>query len=222
MTVLVSDLIGSVRDELLDTGPSYYTWSDATLERWLNDVLAAAANLKRDISPQIIPIPLVAGSVQTVPANVLQLLEPYFNVDSGNAVTKGGLTLISRRFPAWRANTPTVDVSDVTTDERDPVHFQVYPPNDGTGRIMALCGVVPVLSAIGCLPISAATVPVPDNYRQALVDGVCSKALGANTRRMDISKANFYWQKFQAGIMGGKMAQMETAPELTDREEKNV
>ena len=222
MTVLVSDVIGSVRDELLDNGTAYYTWSEATLERWLNDVMAAAATLKRDIYPQIVPIPLVAGSVQTVPANVLQLLEPYYNVASGNAVTKGGLTLISRRFPTWRAGTAAVDVSDVTTDERDPVHFQVYPPNNGTGQIMALCGCIPVLSAIGCLPISSSAVPLPDNYRQALVDGVCSKAMGANTRRQDITKANFYWQRFQAGIMGGKQAQMETAPELTDREKRDV
>ena len=222
MSVLVQDIIGSIRDELLDNGTAYYTWSDATLIRWLNDVLAACADLKRDIYPQIVPIPLVAGSVQTVPTNVLQLMEPYFNVASGNAVTKGGVNLISRRFPTWRAGTPKPDVSDVTTDERDPIHFHVYPPNDGTGQIMALCGVIPVLSGIGCLPLSASLIPIPDNYRQALVDGVCSKAMGANTRRQDVTKANFYWQRFQAGVVGGKMAQLDTAPKLSDAEEGNV
>ena len=222
MAVLVSDVIGSARDILLDNQTAYYTWSDATLERWLNDVLAESVNIKRDINPQIIPVPLVAGSVQSCPATVLQLMEPYHNVVSGASVTKGGQELISRRFPNWRSMTPTVDASDVTVDERDPVNFHVYPPNTGTGEIMALCAVTPVLSAIGCLPISSSAIPIPDNYRNALVAGVVSKALGANTRRQDIQKAQYYWGLFANGIKTGQQAQLETAPEPSEGENKDV
>lgn len=218
MSVLVSDVIGSSRDELLDNGSlGFYFWSDATLERFLNDVLAAAATLKRDIFPQIIQIPLAAGSVQTVPAGALQFMEPYFNLVSQLAVTPGSIQLIQRRFPNWRATIPAeTDVTDAFADERSPQQFHVFPPNNGSGVLVALCGMIPVLSAIGCLPISNATIPIPDNYRQALVDGVVARAFGANSRRQDITKAQFYWERFQSGIIGAKMAQRETIPLPTD------
>jgi hypothetical protein len=41
-------------------------------------------------------------------------------------------------------------------------------------------------------------------------------ALAANTRRQDLAKSSAFWQRFEAGIMGAKIAQHETAPELSD------
>lgn len=218
MSVLVSDVVGSARDELLDNGSlGFYFWSDAELERWLDDVMAAAATLKRDIYPQIIQIPLVAGSVQNVPAGALQFMEPYFNLVSQLGVTPGSIQLVQRRFPNWRSTfPPSIDVTDAFPDERSPLVFHVFPPNNGSGVLVALCGMIPVLAAIGCLPISNAVIPLPDNYRQALVDGLVARAFGANSRRQDITKAQFYWQRFEAQIVGGKMAQRETVPLPTD------
>ena len=214
MPVLVTDVIVAARDVLLDPSPGT-TWTDTTLYRWLNDVLAAAANLKRDIAPAVINVSLAPGSIQTLLPPAIQLLEPYYNLNSGNSITKGGMTLISRRIPGWRSLPGAVDASDVTTDERSPIIFHCYPPNIGTGVMVALCGTIPSVTG----PPNVGYMPVPDNFREAMVDGLCSKAFGANTRRMDLSKANFYWQKFQAGIIGGKMAQKETAPSLSDKEE---
>jgi hypothetical protein len=208
--VLASDVLLSARDVLLDNGSGPQTWTDASLLRWLNEALAAAVTLKRDIAPAVLSLALVPGSVQGLPAGVVQILEPYFNTVSGNAVTKGGMTLLNRRFPTWRSNPATVDVSDVTTDERSPVIFHVFPPNTGGGAITALCGTLPTCT------ILASPVVVPDHYRSALVDGVCAMAMAANTRRRDVTKTAFFWQRFEAGIMGAKIAQHETAPKLSD------
>jgi hypothetical protein len=218
--MLVGDVVNSVRAILLDPVPT--TWLDPAILLWLNDVLAAAANLKRDINPQIISVPLVSGSVQALPATAVQLLEPYYNTASLKACTISPMTPLQRRVPAWRSATTSIDASDIFVDERTPLIFHCYPPNTGAGSIQALCGVVPFLSGAGLIPLntSAVAIPVPDNYRQAIVDGVVSKAMGANTRRQDIQKATVYWQKFEAGIVGGKMGQRETAPQFDDKEER--
>jgi hypothetical protein len=221
VTIFVGDVVSSARDVLLD--PAGATWVDATMFRWFNDVLAAAADLKRDINPQVITVPLVAGSVQQLPATALQILEPLFNTVSGNAVTEASMTLIARRLPGWRSVNPATDVTDMMTDERSPVVFHVYPPNVGNGNLTLLAGVTPVLPASALTPTlstSTATVPIPDHYRMALVDGIVSKALGANTRRQDIQKATFYWQKFEGGILAAKVSQPDVQPVLAKREEQ--
>ncbi len=225
MTAIVGDLITSVRGILLDPTPT--TWLDPLMADWLNDVLAAAANLKRDINPQVISVPLVAGSIQTIPATALVLLEPYFNGSTGSpgaAVTLSPMTPLNRRVPSWRATTPTASVTDIFPDERSPTIFHCYPPNNGSGAIMALCGVIPFipLTTTGLYPLNTSTVaiPIPDNYREAIVDGLVSKALAAQTRRQDVAKSTSFWQRFEAGIVGGKMGQREVVAQFDDKEEK--
>lgn len=218
MAALVQDVAISVRGVLLDPSPGT-TWPDTLLLEWFNDTLAAAANLKRDINPQVVAMPLVAGSVQSAPSTVLQILEPYFNTASKNGVTKASQELISRRIPNWRTITQTVDALDIMLDDRAPTQFYCYPPNNATGSITALCGVIPIISS-PTYPLITCTVPlpVPDNYRFAIESGILSRAYGANSRRQDIAKANFYYQQFEAGIKSGQMAQLAVAPENAAKE----
>ena len=218
MSATIGDLATSIRAVLLDPSPGV-TFADTTILVWMNDVLAAAANLKRDISPQVISCPLVAGPNQTLPATALQLLEPYHNTASKAGVTKASQELITRRLPAWRSITGTIDATDIMLDDRAPTAFFCYPPNSGSGALTSLCGVLPIVSSPTYPLISCAVaLPVPDNYRFAIEAGVISRALGANTRRQDIQKSSFYWQQFEAGIKSGQMAQLASAPEDAAKE----
>jgi hypothetical protein len=212
VAALVQDIAISVRAVLLDPSPGT-TWPDTTLLEWFNDVLAAASNLKRDINPQVIACPMVADTVQALPATALQLLEPYFNTTSKAGATLADQTILTRRLPAWRSTTATLDATDIMVDERAPLQFFCYPPNNGSGSLTALCGVIPIISS-PTYPLITCTVPlpVPDNYRFAIEAGIISRALGANTRRQDIQKSAFYWQQFESGIKSGQMAQMASEP----------
>lgn len=234
MTILVGDVVASARDELLD--PQGVQWVDATIMRWLNDVLAAAASLKRDIYPQVTGVPLTPGSVQALPAGLIQFMEPYYNTNTGKEVTKAGLALVARRIPAWRSATPTADVQEAMADERAPNYFHVYPPNTGTGNLTCLVGGIPYLNPAttpglfsanyptsaavpGYLSQSQAVIPILDNYRSALVEGLCAKALFANTRRQDVNRANLHWQKFEGGILSLKVSIPEATPKLSEKAE---
>jgi hypothetical protein len=211
MPLLGSDIIGSARDGLLDAG--VVTWTDPTILRWLNDVIGAAVILKRDIAPAIVAVPLATGTIQTLQSPNVQFMAAYYNTTSGLSVTPGGLVLMSRRFPSWRAAAPTVDVTDVMPDERDPLVFHVNPPNNGSGNLTCMCGTLPVLAS------TSSPIVIPDHYRAALVEGLMSKAYFANTRRNDIAKGQAHWQMFEALIIGAKTAQKEVMATLADQTE---
>jgi len=194
---------------------------------WLNDVLAAAVSLKRDISPVVATCPLVSGSVQNLPAatgqygSYVQCMEPLYNTASLNAVNKAGMTLIQRRIPNWRTITQTTDVTDVMFDDRSPTVFHVYPPNNGSGSLQMLVGGVPFMSGAGVATLNTSTtvIPIPDNYRQAIVHGLISKALASQTRRQDTQKAQFHWQIFEGMILASKIAIPEATPRLSEKEQ---
>jgi hypothetical protein len=118
--------------------------------------------------------------------------------------------------------TPTLDVLEVMHDERSPTVFHVYPPNNGSGALTLLVGAIPfiALTTSGLYPLNSSTVaiPIPENYKQAIIDGLCSKALAAQTRRQDITKAQLYWQKFEGGIIASKSAIPDATPELTTKD----
>jgi hypothetical protein len=213
VALLASDIIGSSRDELLDNGVSPVVWTDATMLRWLLDVIAAAVILKRDIAPAIVQIPLATGSVQILQPPNVQFMAAYFNTSSGAAVTPGGIVLLNRKFPTWRASAPTTDVTDVEADQRDPLVFHVYPPNNGTGNITGMCGTLPAPTATN------QPIVIPDHYRAALVAGLVSKAFGANTRRNDTQKQQVWWQMFESLVIGAKAAQREVMSTLVDQTE---
>jgi hypothetical protein len=213
VALLASDIIGSARDGLLDNGVSPVTWTDATMLRWLADVMAAAVTLKRDIAPAIVAVPLATGSVQLLQSPNVQFMAGYYNTSSGVSVTPAGLVLMSRRFPSWRAAAMTVDVTDVMPDERSPLVFHVNPPNNGTGNLTCLCGTLPVITN------DSSPIVIPDHYRAALVDGLMSKGYFANTRRNDIAKGQAHWQMFESVIIGAKTAQRETQATLQDQTE---
>jgi hypothetical protein len=214
MGLLASDVLSSVRDELLDAGVSpAQTWSDTTLQRWLSEVLGAAVTLKRDIAPQIVAIPLATGTIQQAPSsspNCAIFMQGYYNTTSGNAVTPGDVILLSRKRPTWRAGATAVDVIEYAFDRRSPTIFHVFPPNNGTGNLTALCGIIPVVTA------NNQPIVVPDHYRSALMHGVVAKAYGASTRRNDVQKMMSHWQMFEAMIIGAKTAQTEVTSGVTD------
>ncbi len=179
MALVVSDILNSVRDELLDAGVQQ-TWTDPTLIRWLNDILAAAVTLKRDIAPAIVPIPLATGSVQLLQAPNVQFMAAYFNTASGVAINHSGLVLLGRYNPTWRATAPTTDVTDVQADERSPLVFHCFPPNNGTGNLTGLCGTLPVVTVV--------TSPIVVPHRQDA--GAVADVRGADHRCEDGAEGN--------------------------------
>ena len=207
--MLASDVVTDVANTLLDPGIVTNTgvaWSQAEILSYLSAGQLAAAMQKRDIAPIVGPVPLVAGSVQQLPATGLQVIDAYYNVGSGNAVLPGTMRVLDRMVPNWRAMTPSIDVVDYFTDERSPLIFHVSPPNNGSGALQMLYGALPAL-----VTTMGQTLALPDIWRQALWAFVCGTAYAKNSRRQDLVKSQGLISLFDQWISGGKVSQAEVA-----------
>lgn len=190
MAILASAIITSVRRFLLDPSPGD-TWLDADLLAMLNRAERVVVNVKRDAYPVRANLTLVAGSVQTLPATGLSLMQVYKNVVSGRRINQVVAELQDVAARYWPAATQEVDVQHWTSDERNPTQFEVVPPNNGTGQIDILYGAVPTPIAS-----TASNINLKDHHEQVLIDIVLSFAYGESSTRGDVTKQAFHWQRW--------------------------
>lgn len=194
-TILASAIITSVRRVLLDPSPGV-TWSDATLLAMLNRAERLAVLVKHEVNPvRDTSLPLVAGYVQALPANAVGMIQVYANaVGQKRRISQVDAELQDAASIYYPAATQEQEVQHWTTDPRNPNQFEVFPPNDGTGEIDCLYGATPAEIAS-----TAGAINLNDMYEQVLVDIVCSFAYAEDTTRKDLSKVDYYtnrWGKY--------------------------
>lgn len=204
-TILVSALIASCRITLLDPTPGV-TWLDADFIDFLNQAQRRTCQLKHEAYPVRASVSLVAGTRQTLPAGAVGLMDVY-----ENTVSKRGTTQVSRAMldasGSWRAATQEVNVREWMTDPRDPLVFDVYPPNTGAGAVVALYGALPpVLTAVGD------AIGLADHFETVLKYFVLGEAYAANTLRQDLTKATFYKTQAEQLLGIGSQSQVAVAP----------
>ena len=186
-TLLVSALIPSYRRILLDPSPGKW-WLDADFLRFVNQAQRAICLLKTEAYTALGPISMVAGTHQNGPAGCTGILDLYENVGNGQR----RVTMIprdthdaSQRF--WPGATPIAAVEEWTIDNRDPTRFTISPPNDGTGAVNGLYGLVPpTLAAVGN------SISLPDTYEMVIQSFVIARAYEENTERQDLAKSTKY------------------------------
>lgn len=212
MALLASTLISAARAILLDPSPGV-TWLDARLLYLLNAAERATCLVKFDAYPVRGPVPLAAGTKQTLPTGATGLIDVYGNTVSGRSITKTNRdlqTVVDTYFPAA---TPEVDAKHYTYDVRDPTHFEVVPPNDGTGSLDVLYGMTPTAIAT-----TGSAINLPDTYESALIAHLLSDAYAENTDRQDLVKSEKYLSQWkvlvglrEASITGSKAPKTEEA-----------
>lgn len=215
MTLLASAIIDTARITLLDPAPGV-AWSNAELLSMLNEVQRSACGLRPDLYTLRQPMPMVAGTLQAIPAGGTAFIRLDENVTG--SVTGGVLTvtthglrcrlvdsaLLNAALRTWPAIAGEVDVLEYATDAKDKKRFHVIPPNDGSGWVVAhWCGTPPLVTA------TTDALALDDNYALLLKHGLLSEAYASNTKRQDLTKASFYRQSFEK--MLGMGAQATTA-----------
>lgn len=208
MTVVVDDIISSVATTLLDT--AHRGWPRAEIVGYINEALAATANVKPDFYPRQEFVPMVAGITQVIPADGVSLLELQFNEVSGRVTRQVDAGLLDEANRFWPAATREVDVVEYAADPRDPRRFAVTPPNDGTGSVQVLYGAVPdrVTGSSG------ETIPVTSNYLAPLIEFVLAKCYGKNSKSQDLAKSNIHMQRWGTLIGLRAKAQVAVAPKV--------
>lgn len=207
-TLVVSDMISSMRGILLDPTPGV-TWLDADFLAYFNEAERAIVNVKHEAVPVRGAIPMAAGSEQVLPAGGLCIMDLYTNAVSGRRcwlVNRELMDAASSNFPTGAAD---VDVQEWMKDDRDPTRFTVVPPNTGSGSVVALYGSVPT-------PIAnvAATINVGDIYESIIKAFVLSECYQKSSLRQDLAKAAAYKQQWRSDLGISNQSQLAVSPKV--------
>ncbi len=208
MTIDVLDIIAEARTTLID--PDSVTWDDSELIEYFNRGVQAACNIKPDLHVVTQNVELVAGVKQSLPDNGLQLFDVVHDAVGGSAITQVQRQLLSDSRPSWPTMAPTSAVKHFMADNDNVKTFWVYPPNTGTGEVIAVFGAVP--DEVTGTPY---TSPLDLNYAPALHAYICALALAKNTKRQDLSKSSQWMQTFSGLISGKTQTQLAVAPKAT-------
>lgn len=212
MALTVGDIVASARDTLIDT--TAVVWSNGDLINYVNGAVYALCNVKNEAYPRRATLALVAGVFQNLPADGIALLEIYQNAVSKMIVNQVGRDLQNASYPAWPANTPQKDVIEFMTDTRDPTQYLVFPPNDGTGSVIALYGALPARYTLVTDPLL-----LRDSWEHALYSYVLSRAYAKNTLRQDLTKAAAHWGQFATMVGMRSASQVNVSPKMEQAEE---
>lgn len=185
-TIVASATVTSARATLLDPSPGK-TWTDARFLVMYNEALRRLVLARKDVYTLEGAIDLVAGVHQAMPAGATQLFKLLDNVASGKTINQVSESLLIEENRWSAPATQEVDVDSYAIDIRDPLRFMITPPNSGgTGRVRALYGATPAITAL------SQAIPVDDIYEVPLRLLLCAEAYRADTTRQDLSKTQQY------------------------------
>lgn len=211
MALAASVITNAASVTLVDT--DHVTWTEAELLGYLNEALLATALVKPDLVTKQEAITLVAGVLQNLPADGIALIDIKRNaIGTKRVVTEVDAQLLAEVQRFWPAGTEEVAVEHFTVNPAAPRQFDVYPPNDGTGQVIALYGVTPTV-----LASTADNIPVVDTYQQPLTQYVLSRAYAKNTKRQDLVKAAEAMQSWARAVGAKSQAQMSISPKVASQ-----
>lgn len=120
----------------------FVRWTKPELFAWLNDA-ACEVVLRRPAAGAVTAeIELAAGSLQSLPAGGIELLDVVRNV-GGKPVRRTDRQLLDDSMPSWQQMKPVSAIKHYTFDERTPKVFYVYPPARAGVKVEALYSAAP-------------------------------------------------------------------------------
>jgi len=208
MSVLASDVMSDARSTLIDDDLA--TYSDPQMLGFVSDAQIMVSNYKRDAYTLRDFIPMVAGTNQALPEGGLGILDLTQNAVSKRAITLCDKELLDEENRFWQAATGERDVQHWCADPRDPLRFDVTPPNNGAGSALALYAAVPPK-----LDDEADELVLVDTYKYAVYAFTLHRAYAETSRKGDTVKSEYWHQKGLQAIGITSAAQVQVAPKVS-------
>ena len=204
-----ANLLSRVESILQDT--ANVRWTEAELLNYINDGQREIANLKPDATALHSNVQFVTGTKQAIPTDGLRLLSVVRNMSDASGGATGGkaIRLVARDIldtqePNWHDPTVTGDATHGTTpkhfmfDENDPLNYYVYPGIAGNAYAEIIYSQRPT-----DLANTSATIAVPDNYSNALIDYCCFRAFMKDAEFAgNQQRAGAHYQTFSVSVNG--------------------
>lgn len=196
-------------------------WKEAELLEYLSDAQREAVLLKPTAFTKNEAVQLQPGTVQSLPAGGVALIDIGGNMGADGSTPGPGVTQIDRTVlesvrPDWRAATASVTAKHYLYDDRDPTRFELYPPQpDPAGYVQISYGAEPPkLSDVGDeLSLSAI-------YDTALYYLVLARAFTKSSGTQDFNKAVGFQRIAHELITGRKVTKQELHPEQMQERSK--
>ncbi|HEU0198092.1 MAG TPA: DUF6682 family protein [Nevskiaceae bacterium] len=177
-------------------------YSDDELLAHLNAACATIAQLDPKAYVASSTISMVAGWAQSLPAGASALINISTNVDGSGVIEVDEEDLYAADVD-WRLKPQAKDVRHYFADPRDPTHFNVWPPNDGTGSVNATYQAAPPTATV------TGDFPLPDSYAEPAYLFIVYHALQREDSRGSDSAAQVFYGQFNAQL--GRGQQQTTA-----------
>lgn len=205
--MLASEILTLVSFELNDPSPGVRWPQATTLLSYLNDAQRAVALARPDASANTSSALLVAGTLQTLPAGGLRLLDVTRNMGANGTTSGAAVRLVDRKaFDLYNSNWPagstgTAVVAAFYDHKRNPLSYYVTPPVPASPAVyLEVC----VSKSPTNLTAVSDAISVSDVYAPALIAWILYRAYSVNTQsQASFQRARSNFEAF-AALMGIK------------------
>lgn len=192
---IISDLLTRVGVLLRDV--EHRQWETPELISWYNESLTEIVRIRPEAHSLMVAQALVAGAVQPLPADGIQLLRVSLCKMSGKAPRRILMETMNTSAPSWQTDTSMAAVKRYVLDEDNPRQYFVYPPNDATGLIDLVYSANPIVATV-----VGDTFSLPAIYETVVVNYILFRAFGKLSEdHTNSSQAGNYYSMF-AEAMG--------------------
>ena len=174
----------------------YVRWEESELLEWLNDgQRAVAKGPSTDAYVLRDNVTAVAGTVQTLPIGAIRLVDVVRDVSTGGAIHQGDYAILDMMEESWRAATAGA-AENYFYDERNPLEFEVYPPQTAGTTIEVVYNAQPGDATI------AGNIVISDMYADSLIDYVVYRGLSKDTEdsAAELGRATAFYRAFLLGV----------------------
>lgn len=210
----VQDILDRVTDLLLDKDREDFEarWINDELLRWINDSRMAIITRRPQAGAVIESVPLVAGTLQTVPDDAITFLDAIRNMGMDGTTPGRSLRRTDRQNLDdddlyWHKAKASKEISQFTFDDRVPKKYYVYPP--------AIAGTQIEISYAKNPPAVAALTDNLDfshEYIDAVVNYVCYRAKSKDSEYANAAEAAAYYSSFNDALGMTQQGQNSTSP----------
>ena len=169
-------------------------WSEAELLEWLNDgQRAVAKGPSTDAYVLRNSVTAVEGTVQSLPDGAIRLVDVVKN-GSGGSVLQSDYAIVDILGSAWRAGS-TGEAETYFYDERNPLEFEVYPPQAGGETLEVVYNAQPGDAIIN------GDIAISDMYADSLIDYIVYRGMSKDTEdaSAELSRATAFYRAILTG-----------------------
>jgi len=204
-----ANILSRVEGTLQDT--SNVRWTEAELLNYINDAQREITNVQPGATALHANVQLVTGTKQAIPSDGLKLISVIRNMSDASGGATGGRAIrlvswdiLDTQDPDWHDPTVTGDATHGTTpkhflvDENDPLNYYIYPGIAGNAYVEIVYSQRPT-----DLANTSATIAVPDNYSNAIIDYTLFRAFSKDAEFAgNAQRAATHYQLFSVSVQG--------------------